>query len=552
MRLRFEKELQDLGFMPKVDPRSSTWGAAEFETPQARNFIPVEELERKYPVKGFSEAFSKFRSLVYMAQVRRAMAKKKKFIDNLQSLLTVENVAIHPSAAKPLKDLLFAARSEITRQGKQIEVKAGNAYRSADWQLKTWATARFPQYYKQATTETIHKKTGKKTPPLIAADDFSESAARTLAVYIGARFAAPGFSNHQHGLAVDFHTTEDFDGKSQTLKASFAQRDLWWKSWLWTWLEKGKNAYRFGFMPYKKEPWHWEYRPQKAALALGQGFGTRSEPRTTKFEVQQPQPTSPPGLLRIRYTSSVLRPYKDKHNELRSTDCSIVVPSALRGRPQIDLLVFFHGLDACSPKHDFDSDKVIKNFQMADQIDNAKRKVALAVPVVHWKTHKKGEKKNTSGIWSAVHLNAFIEEVLDQLGKHHPRPSLGQLIIAGHSRAYEVMTPLASEFINGSADTRKGPLMRLAEVWAFDSTYGSGHADALGEWAGKSKNVRFSVVLHKRETLRIKDRTIRTPLSYWNASSASRTSPKNLLILKVDESHCDIPKKHIGTLLAAQ
>ncbi|TVM03041.1 MAG: hypothetical protein CV087_07170 [Candidatus Brocadia sp. WS118] len=548
-RLGLEREISDLG-IALVPAHQGVFldSASEMEVSQLRKFIPVEELERKYPFS--DQSLSKFRSLVYMAQIGRALARKKEFVDNLQKLVTVENVEIHPGAAKPLQELLNAARLEIGRQGRQIEVKAGNAYRSADWQLKTWATERFPQYYRQATTETTDKKTGKKTPPLIAPGDFSESAVKKLSAYIGARFAAPGFSNHQHGLAVDFHTTETFGRKPKTIKASFDHRDLWWKSWLWNWLEKGKNAYRFGFVPYKKEPWHWEYRPEKAKVAMDNGRGTGSEQQSAERHLVRTQPTSASGQVAIRFTSSVIPRYRDKDNNLRSTDCSIRVPSMLRGLAEIDLLVFFHGLDACSPRHNFDPDKVISNFQLADQIDKAKRKVALAVPVVHWKAHKKGEKKNTNGIWSAANLNSFVEEVLDKIGKDNTRPSLGRLIIAGHSRAYEVMTPLANEFEKGVAETRRGALAQLGEVWALDSTYGSGHAEALRQWARKAKNAQFSVRLYKKETIGKGPRLSHTPLWHWNRSSMEKTTPQNVHVAKVDESHCEIPKKYIQLLLS--
>ncbi|MBI4523809.1 MAG: D-alanyl-D-alanine carboxypeptidase family protein [Deltaproteobacteria bacterium] len=575
MRARFERELRDLGLATETGPRQlpsfPKSAAAEYESPQPRDFVPVEELERKHPMTGGSEEFSKFRSLVYEAQTmmtwgggkftewRREWCKKKcekernkercqercekrkgTFVDNLPKTETVENVKIHPSAAKPLQDLLDAARLEISRQGKQIKVKAGNAYRSTDWQLETWGTARFPQYYGEAVKMR-----------LIGRNDFSKPAAEKLAAYIRGKFAAPGFSNHQHGLAVDFHTTESFDGKPQPLTASFKQLDLWQKSWLWNWLERGKNAYKFGFVPYKVEPWHWEYRPQKAKVLLGGSSGTGGEAETKQYEVEQSQPASSAGPLRIRYTSSVIPRYKDKHDKLRATDCSIFVPSALRGLGEIDLLIFFHGLDTCSPRHEFDPDKVIKNFQIAEQIDKAERKVALVVPAVHWKSIKKGEKKNTAGVWSASRVNSFVEESLDQIGKHGTRPSLGRLIIAGHSRAYEVMTPLANEFERGAAETRKGALARLAEVWALDTTFGSGHAEAIGRWAGAVKNAQFSVVLHKKETIRIKDRTSFTPLWHWNRSSVAKTKLKNVLLVKADEPHCEIPKKHIEILLSA-
>ena len=58
----------------------------------------------------------------------------------------------------------------------------------------------------------------------------------------GGLAAVPGTSNHGWGLAVDVDITD-----AATLD--------WIRS----------NGYRFGFVEaVKREPWHWEYRPQQA------------------------------------------------------------------------------------------------------------------------------------------------------------------------------------------------------------------------------------------------------------------------------------------------
>jgi hypothetical protein len=543
VRVRFENELRDLGLS------ASTAVGADRELSPGRSFIPADELEQKYPVS--DPTLSKFRSLVYTYQVRRALSQKRTFIDNLPHLARVENVDIHPSAAAPLQELLNAARREIRRQARQITVKAGNAYRSADWQLKTWATARFPQYYRQATNPTVDKKSSRTKPPLIAAGDFSVSAAKKMAAYIAARFASPGFSNHQHGLAVDFHTTERFDGKRKTLTASFAHRELWWKSWLWNWLARERNAYKHGFVPYVKEPWHWEYRRERAELILtqGPGAGERHPSGEREFELGDSASAAPP--LRIRFTSRAIPQYKDKNDKIRSTEAAIFVPSALRAAQEISILIFFHGLDSCSPRHNFDPEGVIKSFRLAEQVQNGGRQVALVVPVVHWKKHKRGERRNTGGVWSAANMNAFVEEVLNRIGEHRIRPSLTRLIIAGHSKAYEILTPLAMEFNRKIGETTHGALARLAEVWALDTTYGTPHADALVNWANNAGAARFSVVLYKKEAIQIKNEAIRTPLWYWNRSSLIKSKPRNLVVLRVNEPHCEIPKKHVQNLLSS-
>lgn len=219
------------------------------------------------------------------------------------------------------------------------------------------------------------------------------------------------------------------------------------------------------------------------------------------------QLSPPPQLpLRILTFSSSVIVYKDKDgdDQCRLTNCSIYVPSALRNQPKIDLLVFFHGHDTCPTKHDFIPSRVVNNFQLDDQVDKAKRKVALVVPSVFWRYdgHPNGsDLKNIRVAWSAANLNAFVEEVLDKIGNYGVRPKLGHLILAGHSRAYDILTPLADQFDCGVPETKKGALAKLDKVLAMDTTYGWGfeHAKALEKWArqfeANPKPVQFILVL---------------------------------------------------------
>ena len=175
----------------------------------------------------------------------------------------------------------------------------------------------------------------------------------------------------------------------------------------------------------------------------------------------------------------------------------------------------WHGLDTCDPGHDFDAKKVVKIFDLESQVEASKGEVALVVPALYWiagiklkpdKSNEKEFKENQAKVvenkanikkaWSAAQLNAFVEEVLDKIGeKSSNRPNLRHLILAGHSRAYDVLTPLANEFIKGAGDTTKGALKNLEKVLALDTTYGLGHAETLKKWADKLTGVKFLLVL---------------------------------------------------------
>ena len=219
---------------------------------------------------------------------------------------------------------------------------------------------------------------------------------------------------------------------------------------------------------------------------LGIGLG---EPAPAK--VQQP-------AIRKKFTSDVVA-YKDSTGKCQSTNCGIYVPSALRNPKEIDLLVFFHGLlDVCDSKHQFDPDNVIKKFRLDVQVDSDPR-LALAVPIVLWNSQDR-----RSGIirsaWSAAYLNGFAEEVLGQIGKSYGvRPQLGRLILAGHSAAYDILTPLADQFECGVAETKKGALGKLDRVLAMDTTYHTQDAKALEQWARAIPSAKFTLVFSKSD-----------------------------------------------------
>lgn len=258
------------------------------------------------------------------------------------------------------------------------------------------------------------------------------------------------------------------------------------------------------------------------------------------FGLGQPLPASQSQQvpLRIKFPSSVII-YKDGQSNCQLTHCSIFVPSKLRNQPKIDLLLFFHGLDTCKPKHNFDPDLVVQNFRLDDQVDKAARQAALAVPIVFW-----NKEDRRSGIiraaWSAAYLNAFVEEVLDEIGKSsRVRPSLGRLILAGHSAAYDILTPLAEQFDCGVPETTKGALAKLSKVLAMDTTYGRQHAQALERWARNLGAVQFVLVLSKAGD----------PPNVWKNTMGKVNLPQNLKVLNMKDIHCDLPGKYIEFLL---
>jgi hypothetical protein len=251
----------------------------------------------------------------------------------------------------------------------------------------------------------------------------------------------------------------------------------------------------------------------------------------------------PQSTVRRQFTSKVVI-YRDSNGKLQSTKYAIYVPPAWRDPQQLDLLVFFHGLlHVCDKYHNNDPDRLIKKFRLDVQV-NSDPQLALVTPIILW-----NDADRSRGIikaaWSAANLNAFVEEVLEQIGKaNNLRPKLGRLILVGHSGAYEILTPLAEQFTGGAADTKKGALAKLERVVAMDTTYRTKDAAALEQWARSLGSVVFNLVQSKS------DPSVRV-WQDWDRTRKNNTSqgvPKNLRVFhNVRFGHCDLPANFLTT-----
>jgi len=149
---------------------------------------------------------------------------------------------------------------DLTRAGLDREKRAGvpqaqavesihlvSAYRPASRQFLNWQH-NFPRYYHQ----TRERRIG------MAGGEHGEAAADYLTRYISGRLAAPGYSLHNDGRAVDFGTREG--GEDLGANTNVASIHQWRQSWLFEWLTG--NAARFAYYQNLSidEPWHWEHR----------------------------------------------------------------------------------------------------------------------------------------------------------------------------------------------------------------------------------------------------------------------------------------------------
>jgi hypothetical protein len=251
------------------------------------------------------------------------------------------------------------------------------------------------------------------------------------------------------------------------------------------------------------------------------------------------------------FVSTAIPWYKGLASKPQSTGSSVYVPHTAAKKKTIDVLVFFHGDPGpCAKTFDPNPRNVSKKFRLDAQVSSTGRTMAVVVPQVHWIPLQSA---NILGKWTAANLNGYVEEALNLIGSETGvRPGLGRLILAGHSHAYAILSPLGCEFNRDAPATKTGALAKLDQVWALDSTYGPSHVRALEAWANKFAAGRFVAVLSKNGARN-------RPLTHWNRYYAATVDsycpeglkpPANLKMCAVDPTHCEIPGKYVGSLLS--
>ena len=213
---------------------------------------------------------------VYLRQVA-ASCQLRQFIGDVPNsdLAEIENgIRARSEAAASCRNLLAAARTALQADSSVTNVsRIGivSGYRSASQQLSGWNHA-FPQYYAETQNDRAAADGG----------EFGDRAAALLARYISGRLAAPGFSLHNDGRAIDFLTTQD--GRTMAASTNASNRKSWRASWFFAWLTGNANGYGFFQNTSIDEPWHWEYRGQpSAAQSLDEWAGAIPAPDTNEL-----------------------------------------------------------------------------------------------------------------------------------------------------------------------------------------------------------------------------------------------------------------------------
>jgi LAS superfamily LD-carboxypeptidase LdcB len=102
-----------------------------------------------------------------------------------------------------------------------------------------------------------HFRATKNERARLRGGEYGDEAVEMMVKIMRKFKAAPGFSKHTNGTAVDFMTIDN----KVILTTDSDQNEIWKKTWFHKWLVK--NADRFKFKPLATEAWHWDYTYQE-------------------------------------------------------------------------------------------------------------------------------------------------------------------------------------------------------------------------------------------------------------------------------------------------
>lgn len=222
---------------------------------------------------------------------------------------------------------------------------------------------------------------------------------------------------------------------------------------------------------------------------------------------------------------------------------AVFCPRAAHSKQEVEVLVYAHGLLNGCPRPKSIPEGIITDapFKLGEIVAASGRPIVLVVPYLDW-ANPGGEsvfgraRRNWHALGKPSYLNSLVAETLAELGRVQSiaTPSLNNLVIAGHSRAYDLLEPLAHSHFD--VQMQQGALARLSQVWALDSTY-AGDVGKWRSWLDAKPGLRIYVFYRPgSKTAGIGDK-------FYNQRS------ERLNVIRVKEGHCAVPSRRLPALL---
>lgn len=401
-----------------------------------------------------------FRERVLARHIALTRARKGAPLPDLRddelALIPGTDLKTRTATAQAVGRLLAAARTALAaaqaagdpnaRRTAQLTVLSG--YRGSDRQRALWR-GYFKGYYNQ--TQAVRERL-PGGPQSAAALDYMLRPKAQGGFGIPGRIAAPGYSNHQNGIAVDFGQKLTTGGWLRNASGD-ADRRRWRATWFHDWLKR--NAAAFGFQPLATEEWHWEF----------QGGGSAPTASTPSARAAPaPAPAKAPAASAAGALWTFVPPGA-------ATKVAVFVPQAAQGRASVEVLLYVHGLlGPCGMPKAPPAELISGRFGLGKIVAASGRPIVLLVPLF-----QSGDDRSWSphGIDQPAALNGLISAAVADIGSRlgGAAPAISRLIVAGHSRAYGILYPLARN--NAAKAMSEGPLGKLTDVWALDASYGA-------------------------------------------------------------------------------
>jgi hypothetical protein len=221
-----------------------------------------------------------------------------------------------------------------------------------------------------------------------------------------------------------------------------------------------------------------------------------------------------------------------------SRTIAVFCPRAAASLTEVESLLLVHGLNTCSPPERTPPASYIGEppFELGRIVAATNRGLVLVVPQITWR----GQEPDALG--EPAKVNALMDEVLAELARVGGRtaPTLSNLIIAGHSRAYGVLDPLAKR--HAHAEMSRGALAKLSRVWAFDITYGQwAPVDEYVEWLNAKPNLQIDLFYRANSATEARGKRFEDAMGRSGGRLRVTISP---------ELHCDVPGRRLPDLLA--
>ena len=309
---------------------------------------------------------------VYIRQVTAA-CQVRSFVDDVEAaeLETIESgVTARKEAAGQCRALLLEARRARSSDASATSVASigvVSGHLSATHQLANWNRT-FAQYY--ARTEGDRKTAD--------GGEFSPAAASLLTRYISRRLAAPGFSMHNNGLAIDFCTTES----RVSMGASTDPKNIanWRASWFFSWLNSNANGYGLFQNTSIDEPWHWEFRgrtlvPATQSLEISSEDTVQPTDQGSRSEGYATESTIAAGRLPID-DAPLLAKHGGAHPDLILRWNDMADPST------IDIVIHLHGYSFQGAKMPLREKELISGLDFSDPTNAANTTGGRSAPTL--------------------------------------------------------------------------------------------------------------------------------------------------------------------------